>query len=504
MKRVLVANRGEIALRIIRGCHDEGIEAVAVYSDVDRLSTHVRAADASAAIGGAAPAESYLDIQKLLDAAKQTGADSVHPGYGFLSERADFAKAVTAAGLTFIGPPASAIAAMGDKTVARKRMREVGVPVVPGTVEAIRTVEQATKSAATIGYPILLKAAAGGGGRGMRVVRDSREMEGAFEAARNEATKAFGDGRIYLERLLERPRHVEVQVLADQHGRTINLGERECSIQRRHQKLIEEAPSPAVTAAIRRQMGEAAVRAALAVGYVSAGTVEFLLMPNGDFFFLEMNTRLQVEHPVTELIFGVYLVRLQLKIAQGHHISLPERALAPRGWAMECRITCEDPFADFMPAGGTVGHMRVPAGPGVRWDGWIEPGSEVPLHYDSLLGKLVVWGESRERAIKRMRRALDDLVIVGVPTSREFHQRVMVEPGFCAGDIDIEYWERVGRGLMARPPDPDLLEAAAIAAALLEEERHGGRRPPDGRPGEPDAGDPASSWLREARREGLR
>jgi acetyl-CoA carboxylase biotin carboxylase subunit len=368
----------------------------------------------------------------------------------------------------------------------------------------VRTAELAEKAAATIGYPILLKAAAGGGGRGMRVVRSAGEVRGAFAAAQAEATKAFGDGRIYVERLLERPRHVEVQVLADQHGRTINLGERECSIQRRHQKLIEEAPSSAVTPAIRRQMGEAAVRAAQAVKYVSAGTVEFMLMPNGDFFFLEMNTRLQVEHPVTELIFGVDLVRMQLKIAQGHHISLPERALAPRGWAMECRITCEDPFADFMPAGGRVSAMRVPEGPGVRWDGWIEPGSEVPLHYDSLLGKLVVWAESRERAIKRMRRALDDLVIVGVPTSRAFHQRVMTEPAFCAGNIDIEYWERVGRGLMARAPDPDLLEAAAIAAALLEEERRGGRRPSDGRPGEPPAGDPASSWLRAARREGMR
>ena len=335
------------------------------------------------------------------------------------------------------------------------------------------------------------------------MVRNAAEMEGSFQAATGEAVKSFGDGRVYLERLLDRPRHVEIQVLADPHGRTISLGERECSIQRRHQKLIEEAPSPAVTAAIRRQMSEAAVRAAQSVGYVSAGTVEFLLMPNGDFFFLEMNTRLQVEHPVTELIYGVDLVRMQLKIAQGHHISLPERALAPRGWAMECRMTCEDPFADFMPAGGTVGYMRVPAGPGVRWDGWIEPGCEVPLQYDSLLGKLVVWAESRERAIKRMRRALNDLVIVGVPTSREFHQRVMTEPGFCAGEMDIEYWERTGKGLMARTAEPGVVEAAAIAAALLEEEgRTGAEAGPRAQATRPPSG--GDRWLDEARREGMR
>ncbi|MBI1723188.1 MAG: acetyl-CoA carboxylase biotin carboxylase subunit [Gemmatimonadetes bacterium] len=507
MKRVLVANRGEIALRIIRGCREEGIESVAVYSDVDRLAPHVRAADVSAHIGPAPSSESYLNIERLLDAAKRTGADAVHPGYGFVAERADFAQAVARAGLTFIGPPPSAIAAMGDKTAARKRMREVGVPVVPGTVEPMRTVEQATRTAHTLGFPVLLKAAAGGGGRGMRVVRNAEEMEGAFALAQGEATKAFGDGRVYLERLLEWPRHVEIQVLADRHGRTIHLGERECSVQRRHQKLIEEAPSHAVTAVIRRQMGEAAVRAAQSVGYVSAGTCEFLLMPNGDFFFLEMNTRLQVEHPVTELVYGVDLVRMQLKIAMGHHLSLPERALVPRGWAMECRITCEDPFADFMPAGGTVGYMRLPAGPGVRWDGWVEPGTEVPLHYDSLLGKLIVWAESRERAIKRMRRVLDDLVIVGVPTSREFHQRVMAEPAFVAGEIDIGYWDRVGRGLMARPPDPEVVEAAAVATALLEEEKRAiGRTGPHagGGPAQAPSGDAMTGWLDTARREGLR
>jgi len=464
----------------------------------------VRAADTAVHIGPPAPAESYLRIDKLLEAARRTGADAVHPGYGFLAERAEFADAVTKAGLVFIGPPAKAIAAMGDKTAARQRMREVGVPVVPGTAEPLASAEQARKIAKTLGYPILLKAAAGGGGRGMRIVRADAELDGALTAARSEATKAFGDGRLYVERLLERPRHVEIQVLADQHGRVIHLGERECSVQRRHQKLIEEAPSPAATPALRRSMGEAAVRAAQAVGYVSAGTVEFLLMPTGDYFFLEMNTRLQVEHPVTEMVYGVDIVRMQLKIAQGHHVSLPERALVPRGWAMECRITCEDPFGDFLPAGGVVEYLRVPSGPGVRWDGWIEVGTDVPLAYDSLLGKLVVWAESRERAIRRMRRALDDLVIVGVPTSREFHQRVMREPQFCKGEMDIGYWDRIGKDLMAAPADAATVEVLAVTGALLEDERRGAGRRAVGGNGAPPATDAQSEWLHVARQEGLR
>jgi acetyl-CoA carboxylase biotin carboxylase subunit len=499
MKRVLVANRGEIALRIIRGCREEDLATVAVFSDADRHAPHVAAADDAVHIGGSAPAESYLAIPKLIAAARDSGADAVHPGYGFLSERAEFAQAVQDAGLTFIGPPAAAIRAMGDKTAARRRMRDVGVPVVPGMVEPVASAADAAKQARSIGYPLLIKAAAGGGGRGMRVVRAAAELEAALTAAQGEAQKAFGDGRIYLERYLEGPRHVEIQVLADTHGRVIHLGERECSLQRRHQKLIEEAPSPAVTPALRRSMGEAAVRAAQAVKYVSAGTCEFMLMPNGDFFFLEMNTRIQVEHPVTELVYGVDLVRMQLKIAQGHHLSLPERALAPRGWAMECRITAEDPFADFLPAGGRIRELRLPSGPGVRWDGWIERGSEVSLFYDSLLGKLVVWAESRERCIKRMRRALDDLLIVGVPTSREFHQRVMQEEAFGRGAMDIGYWERVGKGLMAQEPDAALVEDAAIAAALLEHERRAAAAPPGHA-----AGPATSGWEAAARREGLR
>jgi len=501
MRRVLVANRGEIALRVIRGCREEDIEAVAVYSDADANSPHVQAADAAVHVGGNAPADSYLKIDRLLEAARESGADAVHPGYGFLSERAEFAKAVVEAGLEWIGPPAAAIAAMGDKTAARRRMRDVGVPVVPGTVEPMRTTADVLKAVKPIGFPILLKAAAGGGGRGMRVVRSEAELEGAFAAARGEAEKAFGDGRIYVERYLEGPRHIEIQILADRHGRVIALGERECSIQRRHQKLIEEAPSVAVTPAIRRSMGEAAVRAAQAVKYVSAGTCEFMLMPSGEFYFLEMNTRLQVEHPVTELVYGVDIVRMQLKVAQGHHLSLPERALTPRGWAMECRITAEDPFNDFMPAGGLISEFRVPTGPGVRWDGWIERGVEVPLFYDSLLGKLIVWAESRERCIKRMRRALDDLVVVGVPTSREFHQRVMREARFVRGDMDIGYWDRVGKDLMAGTPPGQLVEDAAVTAALLEEERRA--RGPGGGGKSGDGGSGGNPWVDAARRDAM-
>lgn len=500
MKRVLVANRGEIALRIIRGCYEEDLEAVAVYSDADAHAPHVDAADMAVPIGGNAPAESYLKMDRIIAAAKESGADAIHPGYGFLSERAEFAQAVVDAGLIWIGPPAAAIAAMGDKTSARKRMRDVGVPVVPGTVEPIRNMADAVKNVKAIGYPILLKAAAGGGGRGMRIVRAESELEGAFQAAQGEAINAFGDGRVYLERFLEGPRHVEIQVLADQHGRVVHLGERECSVQRRHQKLIEEAPCTVITPALRRAMGEAAVRAAQAVKYVSAGTCEFLLMPSGEFYFLEMNTRLQVEHPVTELVYGVDLVRMQLKVAMGHHLSLPDRALIPRGWAMECRITCEDPFADFMPAGGVITEFRVPTGPGVRWDGWIERGVEVPLFYDSLLGKLIVWAESRDRCILRMRRALDDLIIIGVPTSREFHQRVMREASFMRGDIDIGYWDKVGKVLMAAGAPGALIEDAAVAAALLEDAR---RTDAATQRRTEDAG-PSSSWLNEGRRDGLR
>ncbi len=500
MKRVLVANRGEIAVRIIRACHEEDIEAVAVYSEADRLSPHVRAADAAVGIGPAAAAESYLHIERLLDAARRTGADAVHPGYGFLAERAEFAEAVERAGLVFVGPPPAAIRAMGEKTAARQRMAAAKVPFVPGTVEPVRDAAAALKAARTIGYPVMLKAVAGGGGRGMRQAGSAEELTTLFRQAGSEAKSAFGDGSLYLEKLIERPRHVEVQILGDGHGRVLHLGERECSVQRRHQKLIEESPSPAVTPELRRQMGEAAMRAAGSVGYVSAGTVEFLLAPSGEFYFLEMNTRIQVEHPVTEMVYGVDLVREQLRIAAGKPMSLRDPVLEPRGHAIECRITSEDPSQGFVPSTGRIEFLRPPAGPGVRWDSGIEMGTDVGLFYDPLLAKLITWGEDRDHAIRRMERALDELVIVGVQTSQPFHRRVLREPEFRRGRYDIGYLERAGARLLEPATDDVELELAAVAVALAEEEA---RRVPAAPPSRPAARD-SGHWRRAARLEGLR
>jgi len=498
--RVLVANRGEIALRIIRACHEEGLEAVAVYSEADRLSPHVRAANLAVPIGPPPATQSYLDITKLVDAAKRTGCQAVHPGYGFLSERAPFAEAVAEAGLVFVGPSASAIRAMGDKTEARRRMQAAGVPIVPGTTRTLADHAQARPEAARIGYPVLLKAAAGGGGKGMRVVRAEPELESAFEAASSEAQKAFGAGEVYLEKLLERPRHIEIQILADQFGRVVALGERECSIQRRHQKLIEEAPSLAVTPALRRRMSDAATAAAGAVGYLGAGTIEFLLAPTGEFYFLEMNTRLQVEHPVTELVYGVDIVREQLRVAMGQPLRVHAGTLQPRGHAIECRITSEDPFNGFLPATGVLRYLRVPGGPGVRWDGGIEAGNEVTLHYDPLIAKLIVSGETRQVALERMRRALRELVIVGIPSSQAFHLRVMDDPEFQRGDVDITYLERAGDRLLAGGVRPDVARPLAVVAALLAEERRGTAAVP----GSGVALSPRpSQWLVAARREAL-
>src|SRR5213594_2647437 len=499
-KRVLVANRGEIALRIIRACHEEGLEAVAVYSEADRLSPHVRAADRAVPLGAAPASESYLSIPKLIAAARTTECQALHPGYGFLSERAPFAEAVAAAGLVFVGLPPEAIRAMGDKTAARRRMQAAGVPIVPGTTKPLGSVVEARPEAARLGYPVLLKAAAGGGGKGMRLVREERELGSAFEAARSEALKAFGAGEVYLEKYLERPRHVEVQILADANGRVVALGERECSIQRRHQKLIEEAPSVAVTPALRRRLSEAATAAVGSVGYLGAGTVEFLLAPTGEFYFLEMNTRLQVEHPVTELVFGVDIVREQLRVAQGQPLRVHSGALQPRGHAIECRITAEDPFNDFLPATGMIRYLQAPSGPGVRWDGGVEAGNEVTLYYDALLAKLIVWGDTRAAALQRMRRALRELVIVGIPSSQAFHLRVMADPDFQRGDVDVTYLERVGERLLAADLASELTQPLAIAAALLAEEQR-----TRAAPAPPAAPPPArpSAWTLAARREGI-
>jgi acetyl-CoA carboxylase, biotin carboxylase subunit len=497
MNRVLIANRGEIALRIVRACHEEGLEAVAVYSAADRASPHVRAADRAMPIGPASPAQSYLAIDRLIQAARDSGADAVHPGYGFLAERAAFADAVQQAGLTWIGPPPAAIRAMGDKTEARRRMQAADVPVVPGAVEPIQDPASALALAREIGYPIMVKAAAGGGGKGMRVVRTPAEMDTALASSSSEALKSFGDGSVYLEKFIQRPRHVEFQILADAE-RTIHLGERECSVQRRHQKLVEEAPSVAVTPELREWMGAAAVSAAEAVGYQGAGTCEFLLAPDGSFYFLEMNTRIQVEHPVTELVYGVDLVREQLRIAAGESMRVQPGWLQPRGWAIECRITSEDPSNGFLPSTGRIEFLRPPSGPGVRWDSGVEVGDEITLYYDSMIAKLIVWAPSREQAVDRMLRALGELTIVGVATNQGFHRRLLSDTAFREGDIDIQFLDR-RPDLTAPALSKESTLRLAIAAARAEDEARRMRRPVvrDGK-------HVNDVWLRQARLEGLR
>jgi acetyl-CoA carboxylase biotin carboxylase subunit len=466
--KILIANRGEIALRIVRACQELGVRAVAVYSEPDEFSPHVLTAEEAVPIGPAPAAESYLDIDRLLDAARRSKAQAVHPGYGFLAENPEFARRVEEEGLTFIGPSSSAIVAMGDKTEARRRMLSAGVPVVPGSEGPIETVEQAKSEAMRIGFPVLLKAAAGGGGKGMRVVDGAADLERAFEAATREAGQAFGDPRVYMERFLARPRHIEIQILADGNGRTIHLGERECSIQRRHQKLIEESPSPAIDPELRERMGDVAVSAAQAVDYVGAGTVEFLF-EDGEFFFLEMNTRIQVEHPVTELVTGVDLVRWQIRIAAGATLEIEPSPEWPVGHAIECRISGEDPFSGFFPSTGRIESLYVPTGPGVRWDGGIARGFEVGLHYDPLLAKLIVHAPTRSEAILRMRRALRELQIEGIRTTQPFHLAVMDEPDFRAGALSIRYIEE-HPALTAEGAASWQERAAAIAAVLLEEE----------------------------------
>ncbi len=468
LKKVLVANRGEIAVRIIRACRELGIQSVAVYSDADATAPHVLLADEAYPIGPAPSAQSYLRADVLIDVAKRSGCDGVHPGYGFLSERAHFAKAVADAGLTFVGPGADAINAMGDKTEARRRMLAAGVPVVPGTSSHAKDAGDAKESAAQIGYPVLLKAAAGGGGKGMRVVEKAADLARAFEAASNEAKNAFGDGSVYIEKYLNGPRHIEIQVLADAHGNIVHLAERECSIQRRHQKMIEEAPSAVITGATREKMGAAAVAAAAAVNYRNAGTIEFLYQ-DGEFFFLEMNTRIQVEHPVTELVTGIDLVQWQLRVASGEKLAFKQSDIRINGHAIECRITSEDTSNGFMPSTGQIRMLSLPAGPSVRWDSGVQEGSEVSLYYDPMLAKLIVHAPDRASAIARMTRALRELNIVGVETSVPLHLRVLREPDFRKGEIDIRYLEKHAE-LLSEGPGERLAQVAAVAAALLEEE----------------------------------
>ncbi|MGK2960677.1 MAG: acetyl-CoA carboxylase biotin carboxylase subunit [Gemmatimonadaceae bacterium] len=501
--KVLIANRGEIALRIIRACRELGIASVAVYSDADSRAPHVREADEAVNIGPAPSAQSYLLGDVIIDAARRFGADAIHPGYGFLSEREWFARAVREAGLVWVGPPAEAIAAMGNKTAARTLAVKHGVPVVPGTTEALRDAAAARAVADEFGYPVLLKAAAGGGGKGMRVVREESELASALDAARREAMGAFGDDAIYVEKFIEGPRHVEIQILADSHGTVLSLGERECSVQRRHQKMLEEAPSIAVSSELRAAMGETAVRAARAAGYVNAGTCEFLLDRDGQYYFLEMNTRLQVEHPVTELVTGIDLVQWQLRIAAGERLPFRQEEIVPRGWAIECRITSEDTVNGFLPSTGRIDYLNLPGGPGVRWDGGVETGSEVGLHYDPMLAKLIVWAPDRPLAIERMRRALEELTIEGVETSRDFHMRLMEDEEFRSGEIEIQWLERRLPSLVSMKPPEATTRVAAIAAALFaDRDRHRGA--PAGSRTE-TAGDGAGgAWQRAARIEGHR
>ncbi len=464
--RLLIANRGEIAVRIARACRDLGISPVAVYSEADRSSLHVRLSDAAVAIGPAPARESYLVVERLLDAAKRTGATMVHPGFGFLAENAAFAQAVIDAGLVWVGPDPKSITAMGSKTESRARMQAAGVPIVPGMTEPARGPDEIAAFGRAHGFPLLLKAAAGGGGKGMRVVRSEEEVPAAFERARSEAKSFFADEAVYCELYVEEPRHVEVQVLGDRHGRVVAVGERECSLQRRHQKVLEECPSPVVGPELRARMEEVAVAAARAVDYVSAGTIEFLLARDGRFFFLEMNTRIQVEHPVTEMVYGVDLVSEMIRIAGGAPMSF-ERRPDPRGHAVECRIYAEDPARAFAPSPGTISRLRWPHGPGLRIDSGIEEGDRIPLDYDPMVAKLVAWGSDRDQALRRMRRALRETRIEGIETSIPFFLELLQDPDVVSANVSTQFLERwtYSGGTGASAVEEELALVAAVLGA---------------------------------------
>jgi acetyl-CoA carboxylase, biotin carboxylase subunit len=467
INKVLIANRGEIAVRVIRACRELGISTVAVYSDADRSSLHVRYADEAVHIGAPPPRESYLKAETIIQAAKKTGADAIHPGYGFLSEREYFSQMCQDEGVIFIGPPPHAIATMGDKQSARTAVKKNGVPVVPGTEPGLHDDDLIAAATATVGFPLLVKAVAGGGGKGMRVVRSAEELPNAIATARREAEGAFGDGTVYVEKLLEGARHIEFQILADMHGNTIHLGERECSIQRRHQKLVEEAPSPFMDPDLRRRMGEMAVKAAESVNYLNAGTIECLVDKDKNFYFLEMNTRLQVEHPVTELVTGVDLVKEQIRIARGRRMGPTESFLEPKGWAIECRINAEDPYSNFMPSIGQISTLLVPTGPGVRVDSGVYGGYEITPYYDSMIAKLICWGDDRGEAMLRMRRALEEYTIMGVKHNIPFHQNLLNSFSFIAGKFDTKWVEEhFHMETFEEDPSDSELEAAAIATTL--------------------------------------
>jgi len=496
--KILIANRGEIAIRLIRACRELGIANVAVFSDADRSSLHVRYADEAHCVGPAPSAQSYLNMDTILEAARRSGAEAIHPGYGFLAENAEFAHRCEAAGIVFIGPPSSAIRTLGSKTSGRRLATGVGVPVVPGAIEDLSDAE-AEACARQVGLPVVIKATAGGGGKGMRVVREPADLHSAIRAARSEAASAFGDSTIYLEKYLSAPRHVEMQILADRQGHTIYLGERECSVQRRHQKVIEEAPSPIVDEPLRRRIGEAAVRLAQAAGYVNAGTMEFLVDNDRNFYFLEVNTRLQVEHPVTEMVTGLDLVKEQFAIAAGEPLRYRQEDVVIRGAAIECRIYAEDPFQNFVPSPGRITGLREPGGGGVRLESGVYVGYEVPVHYDPLIAKLITWGRDRLEAAQRMRRALMEYTIHGIQTTIPFHQRVMADPDFLQGKIDTTF---IDRRFAGRPHawDESNRDVALVAAALyahLRDQAHLATR-------SPQTGRAESPWKLAARRAALR
>ena len=499
-KKVLIANRGEIAVRVMRACREMGIGTVAVYSEVDRAALHVRKADEAYLIGPAPAAESYLRMDRILEVARRSGAEAIHPGYGFLSENAKFAQACVDAGVKFIGPTAEAMEMMGSKTRARQHMEKAGVPFVPGTSRGLSSPEEGEKVAERIGYPVMLKAAAGGGGKGMRLVHRRQELRSALEAAQSEAQRSFGDGEVYIEKAIVNPRHIEVQVLADEHGNTVWLGERECSIQRRHQKVLEEAPSPIVDADMRRRMGEVAVKVAQAASYTNAGTVEFLVDQEKNFYFLEMNTRLQVEHPVTELTTGLDLVHLQIRIASGEKLPLRQEEIGIRGHAIECRIYAEDPDNNYFPSPGKITLLLAPSGPGIRRDSGMYEGWDVPIDYDPLLAKLISYGTDRQQAIMRLERALYEYFVAGIKTNISLFQRILRDGDFQAGKLDTGYLDR----LLAKPRtaldggiDPSVAAIAAGMFAMLDPAatatNHGGA--PTSTP---------SNWKQKGRAEALR
>jgi acetyl-CoA carboxylase biotin carboxylase subunit len=502
-KKILIANRGEIAVRVIRACREMGISSVAIFSPVDRTALHVRKADQAYQLHptSSVASDTYLNIERIIQIARECGAEAIHPGYGFLSENARFAQACQRARVKFIGPTAPAMELMGSKTNARSAMQKAGVPFVPGSAGGIPSLHEARHVAKQIGYPVMLKAAAGGGGKGMRLVRGENELPSAFDAARSEALRAFGDEEVYLERFIERPRHIEIQVLADEHGNCVYLGERECSVQRRHQKVIEEAPSAIVSPDMRRRMGETAVRVAQAAGYTNAGTVEFLVDAERNFYFLEMNTRLQVEHPVTELTTGLDLVQLQIRIASGEPLPFTQQDVQLRGHAVECRIYAEDPENNFMPSPGRITRLIAPAGPGVREDGGVYEGFTVPLDYDPLLSKLIGYGATRDEAIARLRRAVDEYFIGGIKHNLPLFRRLLREPDFLTANIDTGYLDRLIASDRERMPGNDHAELAAIAAVLFEIQKPARQ---NGRAAKQQATtEPTSPWKRAGREEGL-